>query len=74
MGIDQIGPEALKLPAKERAQLAESLWESLEDPYHLPASLSDEEAVILAMQRDAEIGSGAVKALSHEELMRMLRK
>jgi len=36
--------------------------------------LSDEEAVILAMQRDAEIESGAVKALSHEELMRMLRK
>ena len=39
MGIDQIGSEALKLPARERALLAESLWESLEDPYRLPCEL-----------------------------------
>lgn len=74
MGFDQIGSEALKLPAKERALLAEFLWESLEDPYDLSASLTDDEAVNLAIKRDAEIESGAVKALSHDELMRLLRK
>ena len=32
MSIDQIAPEALKLPTKERTMLAASLWESIEDP------------------------------------------
>jgi hypothetical protein len=55
MSIDQIAPEALRLPAKERALLAASLWESVEDPYLLAADLNDEDAVALAMARDAEL-------------------
>jgi len=37
MSIDQIAAEALRLPPRERALLAESLWESLEDPFKAPA-------------------------------------
>lgn len=74
MSIDQISPEALRLPAKGRALLAASLWESIGDPYVLAADRSDEEAVALALVRDEELNSGAVVPLSHDELMRRLRK
>lgn len=73
MLIDEIAPEAMKLPPRERALLAASLWESIGDPYHLAADLDDEEAISLALTRDAEIESGQVKALSHKELMDRLR-
>jgi hypothetical protein len=73
MSIDQIAPEALKLPARERAFLAASLWESVEDPFHLAVGREEEEAVTAALARDAELDSGSVAPLGHEELMRRLR-
>ena len=74
MSIDQIAPEALRLPARDRALLAASLWESLEDPYALSAVLDDEDALALALERDAEIEAGTVAVFSHSELMMRLRK
>lgn len=74
MSIDQIAPEALKLPARERALLAASLWESIEDPFELAGDMDDEEAITLAEARDRELDSGAVSAISHEDLMRRLRQ
>lgn len=73
MSIDQIAPEALRLPAKERALLAASLWESIEDPYTITTDLNDEEAIALALSRDEELESGATTALSHADLMKRLR-
>lgn len=73
MSIDQIAPEALRLPARERALLAASLWESVEDPYALAPERSDEDALALALARDAELESGAVAPISHGELMARLR-
>ena len=72
MKIEELTPEALKLPTRDRVLLASSLWDSIEDPYDLTVSLGDEEAIALAMKRDAEIESGEVKALSHTELMKRL--
>ncbi len=74
MSIDQIAPEALRLPARERALLAASLWESVEDPYVLAADRSDEDALALALARDAELESGAVAPISHSDLMSRLRR
>ncbi len=73
MSIDQIAPDALPLPARERALLAASLWESVEDPYALAADRSDEDALALALARDAELESGAVAPISHSDLMSRLR-
>ncbi len=73
MNIDQIAPEALKLPMRERALLAASLWESIDDPFELSVDLDDEAALILADKRDQEIESGKVTPLSHQELMQRLR-
>ena len=73
MTIDQVAPEALKLPVHERALLAASLWESIGDPSDLAVERSDEEAIALAFERDEELESGAVQPLSHSELMARLR-
>jgi putative addiction module component (TIGR02574 family) len=74
MSIDQIAPEALKLPIRERALLAASLWESIDDPFQFSADLDDEAALKLAEKRDQEIESGQVTAISHEQLMNRLRQ
>jgi putative addiction module component (TIGR02574 family) len=74
MSIDQIAPEALRLPTNERALLAATLWESIQDPYQLAVDLEDDEAVSLAVLRDREIESGEVAAVSHEEFMKRVRK
>jgi len=74
MSIDQIAAEALRLPAKERAMLAESLWESLRDPFEIPAESDDAEALTLAKERDQQLEAGGVQPLSHEELMARLRR
>jgi putative addiction module component (TIGR02574 family) len=72
--LEELAPEALRLPTKDRVLLAASLWESIDDPYDLAVSFDDDEAISLAMKRDDEIESGKVKALSHSELMNRLRR
>ena len=74
MSIDQIAAEALRLPPNERAMLAESLWESLRDPFKVPAESDDTEAIALALERDRQLDAGEVQPLSHEELMSRLRR
>jgi putative addiction module component (TIGR02574 family) len=64
----------LKLPTRERALLAASLWESIDDPYELPADIDDAAAVKLAQERYLAMENGQVAAVSHEEMMRRVRK
>ena len=73
MMIDQIAAEALRLPARERATLAESLWESLVDPFEAAAWTDGTEAVALALERDRQLETGEVQVVSHEEMMARLR-
>ena len=74
MNIEQIASEALHLEPKDRARLAETIWESLEDPYAVGSNMTDEDAVKLAMQRDAEIENGKEIPITHKELMDRLRR
>jgi hypothetical protein len=74
MSIDQIAAEALRLPAKDRASLAESLWESLVDPFELPGSADDSETIALAKERNRQLDSGEVQPIFHKELMARLRR
>ncbi len=74
MGIDQIASEALRLPPKQRAMLAESPWESLVDPYKLPAEQDDAETIKVALERDRQLEAGEVQPISHEEMMSRLRR
>ena len=54
--------------------LAESLWESLADPFKVPAEIDDGEALAIALERDRQMESGEVQAVSHEEMMSRLRR
>ena len=60
MSIDQIAAEALRLPPRERALLAESLWESLSSPRETSAEVDDLAALALARERDRQIEAGEV--------------
>ncbi len=74
MSTDRIAAEALRLPPQERAILAESLWESLADPFEIRAVADDAEAVLLAIERDRQLEAGEAQPLTHEELMARLRQ
>jgi putative addiction module component (TIGR02574 family) len=74
MSIDQIASEALRLPARERALLAGSLWESLEDPSATTKEMDEAAVVALAAERDQQMETGKVQAVSHEEMMARLRR
>ncbi|MBX3342651.1 MAG: addiction module protein [Nitrospira sp.] len=72
MSFDQIAAEALRMPLRERALLASSLWESLEDPFEIPGEINDADANAVAIERDRQLESGEVTPISHEELMKRL--
>lgn len=54
--------------------LAESLWESLMDPFKADAHMDDSEALAVAVERDRQLESGEVQPVPHEELMARLRR
>ena len=72
MSIEQIAAEALRLPPRERATLAESLWESLVDPFEVAAWTDDAEAFALALERDRQLETGEVEPVSHVQMMARL--
>jgi hypothetical protein len=72
MSIDEIVAEALRLPVEQRALVAESLWESIEDPFETP--MDDATATALAIERDRQMEAGEVTPVLHAEMMRRLRR
>ncbi len=73
MGMNQIAIEALQLMPKERAVLAEKIWDSLESPFFETLDYSDKEAIELAESRDKEMDNDSSAILSHSDLMNSLR-
>ena len=65
-----IAKEALHLPVKERAKLAQRLLESLDD---LTEAEADKLWVAEAERRARELDEGTVKPISAEELDRRVR-
>ena len=64
----QLEKAVLSLPPEERAHLALAAWESLEaDPAFAADRTFDPEGLRIAAERDHEIESGSVKALTQEE-------
>jgi len=62
---------ALALPLPDRVTLAQTLWDSID------AGLPDTDeasAVKEAVQRDAELSSGLVAGMTHEEVMKTARR
>jgi hypothetical protein len=73
--LSKLQKDLLRLPANEREQLALSAWSSLgrgSDPA-INAQL-DPEGIELAMERDQQLDSGSVNAISHTEFLRRTRR
>jgi heme-degrading monooxygenase HmoA len=71
---DQLEAELLRLPPRDRERLALAAWESLEDlTAWLADPETDREGIAVARERDAQIESGQVPPLSHEEFLRRIR-
>jgi hypothetical protein len=67
----ELEKEILALPAAERERLATLVWESLaDDSPGLSDRTIDPDGLDLAAQRDAEIESGSVQIISHDEFVR----
>jgi len=67
MNLDEIEHEALALPDRERASLAARLLDTLPPP---GTDVSDQEVE----QREHELESGQVAAISHEEFVRRVQQ
>jgi hypothetical protein len=67
MKLVEIEQEALALPERDRASLAAKLLDTLRAP---GAYVSDEEIE----QREQELESGAVHAISHDEFVRRVQQ
>ena len=73
MTIAQITNEALALPPQERAALGQQLWDSIYDARTL-TDLIDNTARTEIERRDAEMESGSVQGIPHDEAMAMIEK
>lgn len=71
MTTEQLIADAMMLPLAQRVSLAQALWESIDTG--LPDT-DERSAVAEAIERDAELSSGAVTGRSHEEVMQAARR
>jgi putative addiction module component (TIGR02574 family) len=67
--FDSLTAQALALPADQRFELAQRLWESVEGQLD-----ENEELFAEIARRDAEMDRNAVQTYSHEEVMRDAKK
>ena len=66
--IEQIQAEAMKLPAEERAELADRLWASLEPQAEIDAAWDAE-----IERRVRQLEAGEVETIPHETVIAELR-
>jgi putative addiction module component (TIGR02574 family) len=69
--LQEIEAAVLRLPDKDRLQLADKLLGSLPPP---PAAAEADEILAEAIRRDAELESGATKPLSESEFWNGVRR
>lgn len=69
--LQEIEAAVLRLPDRDRLQLADKLLGSLPPP---PAAANSDEILAEAMRRDAELESGQVPPMSETEFWRGVRR
>jgi putative addiction module component (TIGR02574 family) len=76
MNVDvaQLTNQALSLPVAQRVQLAQKLWESLPETDENISPVEEAQAVELARQRDAQLNSGEVPGIPHDQVMQDARR
>jgi putative addiction module component (TIGR02574 family) len=69
MDLNSLVSHALALPPDQRFELAQRLWDSVEDQWDEDAELSAE-----IERRCADLDAGTARTYSHEEVMREVDK
>ena len=72
--VVELTNQALSLPVAERVQLAQKLWESLPEANVSVPPEEETQALELARQRDAELASGKVQGIPHDQVMQNARR
>ena len=70
----EITNRIMALPAAERAAIAQTVWQSIEEDEAIIPPQSDAEAIASAHRRDAEMSRGRVSQRAHQEVMRNARR
>ena len=70
--FNHLASTVLALPTRQRARLAQALWNSLDDPAKDVAF--DRELLAKVGRRDREISQGKVRCKPHEEVMKAAYK
>ena len=71
MTPERVATEALSLPAQDRVNLAQALWQSLAHPIH---DVDPDHLLETCLRRGRELDSGVVQGVSREEAMRHARE
>jgi putative addiction module component (TIGR02574 family) len=74
MSTQQLVDELLSLPLPERVDVAQTLWQSINQAPGVDTIEEEREAIAEAKRRDAELTSSAVVGRSHEEVMTNVRR
>ncbi len=76
MANQELTQKLLALPLTDRVELAQALWQSIdEDEEPAPGASSEErEAVALAKKRDLELTTGGVAGRSHQQVLEAARR
>jgi putative addiction module component (TIGR02574 family) len=65
---------ALALPLTERVELAQALWQSIDDEPSPDGAAEERAAIDVAVERDLELTSGRVAGRTHEQVMEAARR
>ena len=71
--IDELAVSALALTARDRVALAQKLWESLDIPPAISAGMEAQQ-IATVRRRAEELKNGAVKGITHEEVIENARR
>lgn len=74
MRIEDLTTHVLALAPGPRAELAQKVWQSLEDSPVVISPQAEAEALEFARRRDTEIESGEIETRSHDEVMKDARR
>lgn len=74
MSNEELTQKVLALPLSDRIDLAQALWQSIEEGPEVDGSAEERDAVERARRRDRELATGAVEGRSHEQVMEAARR
>ncbi len=74
MMSEDLTRQLLALPLPERVELAQALWQSIDDRADDDSTIpSEDDAIAIALRRDAELTSGQLVGRIHEQIIEVIR-